>query len=757
MNKIRILIVEDEAIVALDIRRQLAELGYEPAAHTMRGEDAVELAEQLRPDLVLMDIQLPGEMDGIATAQEIRERFSIPVVFLTAFAGGETLKRARLAEPYGYIIKPFEDRELRTVIEMALYKHHAERELRESHAVLKAVIHGAMDGFYFIDPQGHFLDVNEAYCQMTGHSREELLQMSLCDLAVDETLEDITRRLAEGVQNGFKRFERRLRCKDGRVIYVEVSPSFIRGERPQIFGFARDITEKKRAGEATRYAASLLEAALEATADGLLISDNDGRMTHYNRKFVELWEIPQAILEQRNENAAVAFVLDQVKEPAAFKMRIEELYAHPEEDGFDVLELKGGRTLERYSRAHQMDGRVVGRVLSFREVTERKRLEDQLRQAQKMEAIGQLAGGVAHDFNNILAAILMHLGLLEEETGLSDSIRTALKEMTGEAQRAAALTRQLLAFSRRQVIQIKPVDLDALVRNLFKMLRRLLGESVTLDWNCSSPMPALNADPGMIEQIIVNLCVNARDAMPHGGSILIKALFVRIEENAAGNHPENRSGDFIRLSVIDTGCGMEEGVLKHIFEPFFTTKDVGRGTGLGLSTVYGIIKQHRGWIEVESVVGQGSAFHVFLPAIAQVRDGEQIVRTMPRLEGRGETILVVEDELAVRMLICITLERRGYRVLKASSGPEAMGLWNQYRADIDLLLSDVVMPKGMTGYEVAEAMRKDKPGLKVILSTGYSEKLSELDRQGEQPYFVLTKPYVPDALLGAIRRLIEQE
>jgi len=1071
MSKTRILIVEDEAIVALDIRHQLTDLGYEPVGHAMRGEDVVGLVEQSHPDLVLMDIQLAGEMDGIATAQAIRQRFTIPVVFLTAFAGDETLRRAKLAEPYGYIIKPFEDRDLRTVIEMAIYKHRAEAELRESHSALTAIILGAMDGFCIIGAQGRILEVNEAYCQIMGYSREELLGMSVSDLEADETPAEIAEQISGIVQAGSRRFERRHRCKDGRLVHIEISASVIPGDQKQLFVFARDITERRRAEEErettlrllklvngendlhglmeavtvllrdwsgceavgirlkeekdfpyfetrgfppqfvaaenhlcqydasgqpvcdalgnpvvecmcgnvlcgrtdpslpfftargsfwansttellakttendrqtrtrnrcngegyesvalvplrvgkesigllqmndrrknrftpatislmermadslaiaiahrqaqekvreseakfrsyienapigiavadregryvevnraaanmlgyseeellclgvpdiqsgsnagdpmelfkklvkehsvtgetllrrkdgtdfwslisavklgeNRYmayfkditdrkraeqealnAASVLEAAFESTADSLLMTDSAGHMTHFNKKFAEFWKLPEDILASCDEYAAIELVRDQVKEPIGFRKRIQHIYAHPEEESFDVVELKDGRILERFSKAHRVGDQVVGRVWSFREVTDRKRLEEQLRQAQKMEAIGQLAGGVAHDFNNILAAILMHLGLLQEETGLNESMRTSLKELDIEAHRAAALTRQLLAFSRRQVIQIKAVDLDGLIVNLFKMLRRLLGEHVALDWNCKSALPPLNADAGMVEQVIINLCVNARDAMPEGGSITLSAQPFLVDEDMAGNYPERRAGFFVRLSVTDTGCGMEEGLMKHIFEPFFTTKEVGRGTGLGLSTVYGIVKQHGGWIDVESVVGKGSTFHVYWPTIPAVKTESSQPDSTLALDGKGETILVVEDEPSVRRLVSITLERRGYRILQAANGPEALGLWKQRRADVDLLLTDVVMPEGITGHELVATMSKDKPGLKVILTTGYSEKLSSPNMPEKQSYIVLTKPYSQTALLTAVRKCIDQ-
>lgn len=623
MNNIRILVVEDEAIVALDIRRQLAELGYEPAGHTMQGEEAVEMAGRLHPNLVLMDVKLAGKMDGITAAREIRERFSIPVVFLTAYAGDETLLRAKRAEPYGYIIKPFEERDLRTVIEMALYKHQSEKRLKESYTALNTIIQSSMDGFYFVDVQGHFIDVNKAYCEMTGYSREELLQMSLFDLVDASFRPELRKHVADILQNGSRRVERLQRRKDGTMVSFEISGNLVPGITPRLFGFARDITE-------------------------------------------------------------------------------------------------------------------------------RKRLEEQLRQKQKIEAVGQLAGGVAHDFNNILAVILMQLGLLQEEPGLSDTVRNSLMELNTEAQRAAALTRQLLAFSRRQIIQIKPVELDVLVCNLLKMLRRLLGENITLNWKCQTPLPTLDADPGLIEQVVINLCVNARDAMPEGGQITISAESVLLDKAETEMHPDRRRGSFVRLNVADTGCGMDEQTLKRIFEPFFTTKDIGRGTGLGLSTVLGIVKQHGGWIEVESAAGKGSVFHVFLPLGNNAKNTETNDVSPAVIQGKGETILLVEDELGVRSLVRRTLERSGYQILEAGNGPEALALWQQHQTNIDLLFTDVVMPQGMNGYQLAETMRKEKPGLKVVLTTGYSDKLLELNKHGDCPCFILPKPYTPAALLTAI-------
>jgi signal transduction histidine kinase/CheY-like chemotaxis protein len=404
----------------------------------------------------------------------------------------------------------------------------------------------------------------------------------------------------------------------------------------------------------------------------------------------------------------------------------------------------------------RLEQRVVERTQALEaEVVERKRVEGQLLQAQKMEAVGQLAGGIAHDFNNILAATILQLDLLQDEPGLTPQLREDLKEVEKGAQRAADLTRQLLLFSRRQLMQIKPLDLNEVLADLLKMLRRLLGEHIDITLH-GEPGPLwVDADAGMMQQVVMNLCVNARDAMSQGGRLALDARTTEIQPADVLTNTEARPGRFICLSVADTGCGMEPHTLPHIFEPFFTTKEIGRGTGLGLATVYGIVKQHQGWVEVESALGVGTVFRVYLPARPAGPDGQSTSALAPLPHGT-ETILVVEDDAPLCKLAVTTLQRLGYRVLEAPTGAAALRRWNDYGSAVALLLTDMVMPEGINGLELAQRLRILKPDLKVIVSTGYSQEMARLSASRERDLTFLNKPYEMRALALAVRACLDR-
>ncbi len=383
----------------------------------------------------------------------------------------------------------------------------------------------------------------------------------------------------------------------------------------------------------------------------------------------------------------------------------------------------------------------------------RKDMQHQLLHAQKMEAVGQLAGGVAHDFNNILQAMMGNTQLLIDAAAEQGRHSEELHEIYRGAERAAALTRQLLSFSRRQVLQPRRLDLNALVENFLKMLRRVIGEHICLEWLPANPLAPLKADPAMLEQVLMNLCVNARDAMPLGGGLTIRTRNVQIDPHYCLGRPFARPGAFVSLSVMDTGCGMDDTILSHIFEPFFTTKETGRGTGLGLATVHGIVRQHVGWIEVSSRLGQGTDVHVFFPA--HTLESAPATEPVPdaAVEGGTETILLVEDENSLRTLTRRFLEGRGYTVIEARTGREALGIWAHYRERVELLITDLVMPEGVSGRDLSERLRTDKPALKIILTSGYSpdvaakESVSGLAGQNQ----FLQKPYATRDLLKAIR------
>src|SRR5260221_609263 len=389
------------------------------------------------------------------------------------------------------------------------------------------------------------------------------------------------------------------------------------------------------------------------------------------------------------------------------------------------------------------------------DTTERLDLEAQLRHAQKLESIGQLAAGVAHDFNNILTIIQGHSDRLLAQCEGDGRITEPLRQVSAAATRASSLTRQLLMFSRKQVMQPRVLDLNGILGNMGKMLHRLLGEDIAVELKCSEGALAIEADAGMIEQIIMNLAVNSRDAMPKGGQLLITTTTGEADDSYVKAHPEARSGQFVCLSVKDTGCGMDEQTQSRIFEPFYTTKEVGKGTGLGLATVYGIVKQHQGWIEVASQAGAGTPFQVFLPRSAKPPEITGEHPAPPDIvPGRKETILLVEDEPMLRELARIILSDYKYQVLEASTGAEAIRVWEAHQGQVDLLLTDMVMPEGMNGRELADKLKLRKPALKIIYTSGYSAEVMGADSAHRNIRF-LQKPYPPPQLAQAVRECLD--
>jgi signal transduction histidine kinase len=400
-------------------------------------------------------------------------------------------------------------------------------------------------------------------------------------------------------------------------------------------------------------------------------------------------------------------------------------------------------------------GQVYRIVGVAEDITEHKALEEQFRQSQKMESIGQLAGGVAHDFNNILTIIQGHASLIGMHQDLLPKISESVHEISFAAEHAASLTRQLLTFSRRQVIQPGDLDLNETVDGITKMLGRVLGEDITLHFKPSAVLPCIWADPGMVEQILMNLAVNARDAMPNGGSLAIRTTREKVDQSFAQRNPEALAGDFTCLTVSDTGCGISAENLSKIFEPFFTTKEIGKGTGLGLATVYGIVKQHQGWINVRSELNEGTTFALYFPA-RTARPGK-VKAAAPRevIRGGKETILLVEDEPALRMLVRNVLESYGYTVFEADCGPAALESWRDHQSKIKLLLTDLVMPGGVSGRELAQQLCQQQPALRVIYSSGYSADTMGKEWRLREGINFLQKPYPPRRLAQCVRECLD--
>jgi PAS domain S-box-containing protein len=391
---------------------------------------------------------------------------------------------------------------------------------------------------------------------------------------------------------------------------------------------------------------------------------------------------------------------------------------------------------------------------SFIDITERRKLEEQLRQSQKMESVGRLAGGIAHDFNNLLTVITGYSELLLGQLGEKLSLRKEVEEIKRAGERAAALTHQLLAFSRQQVLQPKVLDLNEVVSQIEKMLRRLIDESVELRTVLGPGLWKVNADPGQIEQVLVNLVVNARDAMPGGGKITIETANVFLDEEYSRGHLPAQPGSYVMLAISDTGMGMDEETMSQVFEPFFTTKGLGKGTGLGLSTVYGIVKQSMGYIWAYSEPGKGSTFKVYFPR-TEDREEAPYKGGSPVEELRGEnTILVVEDEESIRNLACAVLRRYGYTVLPAGNGEEALRVAGEHEGEISLLLTDVVMPR-MGGRELYERIRQQLPGIKVLYMSGYTDDAIVHHGVLEEGTAFLQKPYSPISLVRKVKEVLE--
>ncbi|GIW52088.1 MAG: hypothetical protein KatS3mg081_1443 [Gemmatimonadales bacterium] len=393
-------------------------------------------------------------------------------------------------------------------------------------------------------------------------------------------------------------------------------------------------------------------------------------------------------------------------------------------------------------------------VINSRDVTDSRRLEEQFLQAQKMEAVGRLAGGVAHDFNNLLTVILGNAELWESNSQLPAEAREAFREIRESAERAASLTRQLLAFSRRQVMQLRELDLNEVVTGMARMLRRIIGEDIDLGLELGADRLPIRADPAMLEQVLLNLAVNARDAMPQGGALRIETALADLSEPQA-ELDEPPQGRYALLRVTDTGTGIPPEYLPRIFEPFFTTKEAGKGTGLGLATVYGVVRQHGGTVRVRSRVGQGTTFEIFLPLRKESVTAAGAEEVRPRPKGGSETVLLVEDDPDVRSTVRTILERSGYRVLAASNGAEARGLWKERGAEIDLVITDLVMPGGMSGLELAQGLRSDRPGLKVLYVSGYSADFAGRKIELGPGERFLQKPFTLHSLLEAVRGALD--
>ena len=627
----------------------------------------------------------------------------------------------------------------------ALYQFKAAKEAGESlrKSNQKLALHRGQTPLAVIEWNKSFeiTEWNPAAERIFGYTEAEALGKGL-DFIVPSSarkqVDDIRRQLFD--RTGGKQSTNENITKDGRVILCEWFNTPLINSKEEVTGGAslcQDITERKKAAAEIENLAAFPrfnpDAVMQFSGDGTLIYSNNAALQLARAlgkmEAADILPTDTAVIVRQCLAGAAGANETIKRETTLAKRTISWAF-------FAIPTLQ---CVHCYAS----------------EITERINLEAQLRQSQKMQSVGQLAAGIAHDFNNILTIIQGHTELVSGEEGLPPTAHESLEQVSMAAQRAANLTRQLLTFGRKQFMQVELLDLNEVIKSVTQMLRRGLGENITLRCNLSPRLPAIEADTTMMEQVVMNLSLNARDAMADGGSLIITTNPVKVGREYVDRNPEAREGVFVCLTVSDNGCGMDRTKLGKIFEPFFTTKEVGKGTGLGLATVYGIVKQHIGWIEVESEPGKGTAFKIFLPSSAKSVAVAAAKGTGKTVKGGKETILLVEDEPGVLMLARGVLKTYGYQVLEAQSGIEALRIWAQFDTRINLLLTDMVMPGGMSGYDLAKKLRAEKHNLKVIYTSGYSMETLGQDFSLGKGMLFLKKPYQPQTLAQMVRDCLD--
>ncbi|HEX6536843.1 MAG TPA: PAS domain S-box protein [Gemmatimonadaceae bacterium] len=603
------------------------------------------------------------------------------------------------------------------------------------------------------DTETHrFLAVNAAAVAHYGFTREEFLAMTIFDICFPEDVPALTAALAEPSLSHTSYRRTRHRRKDNSVIDVDVAAHVVTWDgRPARLVLATDVTGRMRAERELRQAHEMVTTLLDAAPVAIVAIDMESRVTMWNRSAESLfgWTADEVL------GAPLPIIAEESREEFA-RLRRELILGRRTEAYETRRRRKDGSLVDVYISAAPLTngaGEVDGGVALFLDVTERRRLEEQLRQSQKLEAVGQLAGGVAHDFNNLLTVIRVNCEFLTAEAERRNSPSDEIAEIRGAAERAAALTRQLLAFSRKQILQPRIVDAAAVTAGIAPMLRRLLGEDIEVVLESRGDTRVL-ADPGQLEQVLVNLGVNARDAMPHGGRLTIETRLVELDEHYAEQRHVVVPGYYVMLAVSDTGSGMDRTTREHVFEPFFTTKEPGRGTGLGLSTVYGIVRQSGGYIWVYSEPGQGTTFKIYLPRELDDTEPGELAEAVSPMPHGSESVLVVEDQEGIRTLARRVLGRQGYRVLEARHGADALQLVSETGVAVDLLLTDIVMPT-MGGRALVDCLRAQRPELRVLYMSGYTE--SEMLRRGLwdgcAPF--LQKPFTAHELARAVRSALD--
>ncbi len=638
-------------------------------------------------------------------------------------------------------------------------KERTENVLRESEERYRTIFESANDINIIIDTKGRILDINDRIYDIIGYKRSDFIGQNIADLSAMIPVDMENRFLSFFTSVCKGKIEPPLiatvykRDRTAAEVEFNAVPVYKNGEVQSVFTIARDLTQSRAAEKALLR----LATAIEQSADAVLITDVTGAIQYVNPAFEHITGYTSEEVYSKTPR-----ILKSGKQDDDFYAAMWRSITCGNQWSGNIINRKKDGTLY-YERAHispvfDESGDITNFVAIKRDVTSELEMENQLRQSQKMEAVGRLAGGVAHDFNNILTVISVCSHMLKESLEEDDERLTDVTEIVDATERAKALTKQLLAFSRHQRMEVSALNVNTVIKDIYKMLSRLIGENIVLELMLQEELWNVKADRSGIEQVIINLVVNARDAMPEGGKIVITTENINLAETDVPAIPEGEPGNFVRISVMDTGTGMTRDVIDHIFDPFYTTKERGKGTGLGLSTVYGIVRQSGGWVNVYSEPLKGASFRIYLPWLLESEKGPGNTDTITYSEdfqGKGEHILFVEDEEPIRRITEKMLKDNNYIVYSVDSAERALEICKRECGNLNLLLSDVVLP-GMSGVELVEQVNEYYPELKIILSSGYADEKSQLEIIEKKGYKFIQKPYTPAILLRIIREIFTE-
>jgi two-component system, cell cycle sensor histidine kinase and response regulator CckA len=762
---LRILVLED---MPQDAELEIAALeaaGYK--CEWTRVDNRAEFLTQFEEgeyDLVLSDYSLPS-FDGLSAVRLVTgSPKDIPFILISGTLGEEAAVEAMKQGVTDFVLK---DRlpKLPLVVERAMQERDERRRASEAERQIHlqaAALESAANAIVITDPKGVVTFTNRAFATLTGYSEDEVLGEDLSILKSGEHDDAFYSALWRTITSGnVWQGELINRRKDGSHYFEEQTITPVKnghGEIINFIGVKQDIsqrkkaeTERRQAEEALRDSEERYRALVENAIDIIYTHDLDGNFLSVNNAVEKITGYTKdQVLKMNLAQVVAPEYLDKAREMTAVKLDGRSVTAYE----LEILAADGHRvTVEVNTRILRKKDLPIAVQGIARDITERKALEEQLRHALKMEAVGLLAGGIAHDFNNLLTAISGYSSLTLRKMPKGDPLIRNIEEIKNASDRAASLTSQLLAFSRKQVLKPSVLDLNQVILGIDTLLRRITRENVELVLDFGPELGSVSADRGQVEHIVVNLAINACDAMPDGGRLLIKTQNVWVDGARAPGRVPGKAGAWVRLSVSDTGHGMDAATQQRIFEPFFTTKAVGKGTGLGLAMVHGTVTQSGGEILVHSMIGSGTTFEIYLPRVDK-DDGAPKPATVPEERpGRSGTVLLVEDEASVRELVREFLIEFGYTVLEAPDGSEALALFRDHAGKIDLLLTDVSMPR-MNGPQLRDEILKLDPEIKVLFMSGFADDiLRKTDPEGKTP--LIDKPFTPDALARKVRQILE--